>query len=79
MSFYGHHGISIGNVVNITFQNSEISFIGGMTQKYQDDGRATRLGNAIQVWGEIKKMNEYSVNKGMYLYTIMYMKYMMLV
>ena len=68
MRYYSHHGISIGNVANVTVTNCEIAYIGGMTQKYQEDGRPTRLGNAIQVWGQIKDASGYTVDKGMYVY-----------
>lgn len=65
ISFYGRHGIAINNVANVTITNSEISYIGGMVQKYDEDGHwPLRLGNGIQSYGEVGDKSGYPVKDG---------------
>ncbi len=51
----GSHGIGMGTVKNVKFTNLEVGWIGGSIQSYNanstTDGRATRFGNGIEVYG----------------------------
>ncbi len=51
----GSHGIGAGTVTNLTVTNCEVGWIGGSVQSYNangtTDGRATRFGNGIEVYG----------------------------
>lgn len=52
---YSSFGISAGNQKNLTVTNMEIGWIGGNIQTYalygSTDGRATRYGNGVEVYG----------------------------
>ena len=67
VKFYGHHGINGGTVANLTISNCEIAYIGGMKQYYNDDGRPTRLGNGVEIYGEVKSRTGYPVKDGFVL------------
>lgn len=45
------HGIAGGNVSRIVVRNCDISWIGGSTLYYDDEGRGVRYGNGIEFWG----------------------------
>ncbi len=55
LKYTGAHGISSGNVKNLTVTNCEIGWIGGSIQSYNangnTDGSATRYGNGVEVYG----------------------------
>ena len=65
--YAGKHGIGGGTTANLTVSNCELSFIGGMVQKYDKEGHwPVRLGNAIEIYGSIKTVNsKYPVTTGM--------------
>jgi len=67
IKFYGHHGIGGGTVANLKVTNCEIGFIGGMKQYYNDDGRPTRFGNGVEIYGEVKDKTNYPVKEGFVL------------
>ncbi len=55
LKYTGAHGISSGNVKNLTVTNCEIGWIGGSIQSYNangnSDGSSTRYGNGVEVYG----------------------------
>ncbi|MBE6705103.1 MAG: hypothetical protein E7583_07570 [Ruminococcaceae bacterium] len=55
LKYTGAHGISSGNVKNLTVTNCEIGWIGGSIQSYNANGNtngsATRYGNGVEVYG----------------------------
>ena len=55
LKYTGAHGISSGNVKNLTVTNCEIGWIGGSIQSYNangnTDGSSTRYGNGVEVYG----------------------------
>ncbi len=55
LKYTGAHGISSGNVKNLTVTNCEIGWIGGSIQGYNANGNtngsATRYGNGVEVYG----------------------------
>lgn len=64
IKFTGNHGISSGNVANLTITNSEFGFIGGSVLNYNAENESLRFGNAIEVYGSIERVNEYDVLNG---------------
>lgn len=61
LKYTGAHGISSGNVKNLTVTNCEIGWIGGSIQGYNangnTDGSATRYGNGVEVYGSCDGYN----------------------
>ena len=64
IAFTGGHGISIGTVSNLKVTNSEIAYIGGGILNYDNSGKPTRYGNAIQVYGAVIPVNNVPVTNG---------------
>ncbi len=48
--YAGGHGITAGTCKNLVIKNCEIGWIGG-TSQYINDGKNTRYGNGIQIYG----------------------------
>ena len=75
--YAGKHGIGGGTTSNLYVTNCELSFIGGMVQKYDYEGLwPVRLGNAVEVYGSVMDKTvtrntgstTYKVKKGLYVY-----------
>ncbi len=64
IAFAGGHGISIGNISNLKVTNCEIPFIGGGILQYDNSGKPTRYGNAIQIYGAVIPINGVAVTDG---------------
>ncbi len=61
----GRHGVNSGTTANLKVSNCELSYIGGMVQKYDAEGHwALRLGNAVEIYGSVTSKNNYSVDEG---------------
>ena len=52
--YTGTHGISSHSTNNMTVTNCEIAYIGGAIMSYDTNGRASRLGNGIEIYGSAK-------------------------
>ena len=53
LKYFGRHGISAGTVHNLTVTNCEIGWGGGSIQSYSADGRVTRFGNGVEIYGAL--------------------------
>ena len=51
LMYFGSHGIGAGTVSNLTVTNCEIGYGGGSVQFYNDNGKVTRFGNGIEIYG----------------------------
>lgn len=63
MYFTGSHAVSTLTLANLVITNNEFGFIGGGTQKYENN-KGLRYGNAVQVWGGVEETNGKPVNEG---------------
>ncbi len=53
LKYFGRHGISAGTAHNLKVTNCEIGWGGGSIQSYNSDGRVTRFGNGVEIYGAL--------------------------
>ena len=67
IKFAGNHGIGSGTVANLKVTNSEIGFIGGAVQHYNNIA-PVRFGNAIEIYGSVMSRDGYETDDGFVAY-----------